>query len=127
MNEPFDISNINEKFLEQCRLHTDPIADQTIAEVISAGFESQINQVFMAIVQNDRFEQETFAPLGDKLGAILFDYFESTCHLPSWADSDLVLKGEEVFASYGPEIFMLLNVTLGTLIFTVNCCGYTLN
>lgn len=118
MNKSFDISYINEEFLDKCRLRTDPIADQTIAKVIIAGFESQINQVFTTIVQNDQFDRETFTPLGEELGQILFEYFEATCHLPDWADSDLILKGEEVFASYGPEVFMLLNVSSLPLCYT---------
>ncbi|SMD32137.1 hypothetical protein SAMN04488029_0477 [Reichenbachiella faecimaris] len=118
MNQTFDISNINESMLEQCRLRTDPIADQTIAKVIDDGFERQMNQVFLTIVQNDQFDRDTFLPLGAELGNILFEYFESTCHLPEWADPELVLKGEEVFANYGPEVFMLLNVSSLPLCYT---------
>lgn len=118
MFKTFDIASITEPMLEQSRLRTDPIADQTITDVIHAGFERQINEVFMTVVQNNQFDQQTFAPLGDGLGGILFDYFESTKQLPPWADPALILKGEEVFAKWGPEIFMLLNVSSLPLCYT---------
>lgn len=118
MNETFDISNINEAYLDSCRLRTDPIADRTITKIIDAGFEREINQVFKTIVQNDQFDRSTFVPLGEKLGGILYEYFESTCDLPEWAEPKLILEGEQLFASYGPEVFMLLNVSSLPLCYT---------
>ncbi|MEP3388991.1 MAG: oxygenase MpaB family protein [Reichenbachiella sp.] len=118
MKETFDISKITSPFLDQCRLQTDPIADNTIAKVIDSGFEQQINEIFMTIVQNHSFDRETFSSLGSELNNILFEYFESTCDLPEWADTDLILKGEGVFATYGPEVFMLLNVSSLPLCYT---------
>ncbi|MEO9964419.1 MAG: oxygenase MpaB family protein [Reichenbachiella sp.] len=118
MNNTFDIDHINEQMLAACRLRTDPQADEVIAKVISAGFEKQINQVFMTIVQNDRFDKETFSPLGQELGGILFEYFEDTHRLPAWADPELILQGEQIFAKYGPEIFLLLNVSSLPLCYT---------
>lgn len=118
MSEAFDQASINDSFLDACRLRTDPIADQTIAKIITAGYERQINQVFITIVQNHQFDRETFAPLGEELGEILHEYFQSTCHLPDWADSSMILEGEEVFAAYGPEVFMLLNVSSLPLCYT---------
>ncbi|WP_422359291.1 oxygenase MpaB family protein [Reichenbachiella sp.] len=118
MKETFDSSKITTPFLDQCRLQTDPIADETIAKIINSGFERQINEIFMTVVQNHKFDKETFASLGAELNQILFEYFESTCHLPEWADEDLILKGEGVFATYGPEVFMLLNVSSLPLCYT---------
>ncbi|WP_420580649.1 oxygenase MpaB family protein [Reichenbachiella sp.] len=118
MKERFDISKITTPFLDQSRLETDPIADDTITQVIKSGFERQINEIFMTIVQNHKFDKETFAELGPELSTILLEYFESTSHLPDWADEKLILKGEGVFAAYGPEVFMLLNVSSLPLCYT---------
>lgn len=118
MNKKFDIDHINETVLDNFRLQTDPIADQVISKIINSGYEAQINEVFMTIVRNHQFNSDTFSGLGDELGAILFDYFESTCHLPEWADAQLILQGEKVFATWGPEIFLLLNVSSLPLCYT---------
>ena len=118
MSNSFDINRINPVVLDEYRHQTDPIADQVITKIINSGFEAQINEVFMTIVRNHEFDKNTFSGLGDDLGAILFDYFESTHHLPEWADEALILQGEKVFATWGPEIFLLLNVSSLPLCYT---------
>ncbi|MCV9386521.1 oxygenase MpaB family protein [Reichenbachiella ulvae] len=106
----FDIALIDEKLLDEFRLMTDTLADDTVAEIISSGYEAQINQIFALLVQNDSVDPSVFSELEPDLAKTLIGYFEKTAHLPEWADADQLKIGEEVFAKFGPEIFMLLNV-----------------
>ncbi len=111
MNKPFKISAITPEVLDQYRLTTDQIADDTVAQIINSGFEKQINQIFMTLVSNESFTRETFSEFDAELATIVTKYFENTSHLPKWVDSEQIKIGERVFSMYGPEIFMLLNVS----------------
>ena len=111
MSTTFDISAITPELLDQCRLRTDPIADRTVSQIITSGYEKQINQLFMTLVSNQSFDDGTFDGFEPELANILNNYFQKTSLLPDWADPSLIKVGESVFSSYGPEIFMLLNVS----------------
>jgi len=111
MSSSFDLSNLTTEVLDNFRIVADPIADDAVAKIITSGFEKQIDRVFMSLVRNDTFNPETFSDFEPELAAILIDYFETTSHLPEWADRNLIKTGEKVFGTYGPEIFMLLNVS----------------
>ena len=43
---------------------------------------------------------------------------ESSGQLPTWFDDEKVKQGEKLFSLYGPEIFMLLNVSSLPLCYT---------
>lgn len=120
MKNTFDLSRINNKVLDAFRLAADPMADATVAKIITSGYEKQINQVFMTLVKNDSFNSTTFSAFDQELTSILNQYFDQSRHLPEWADSDLINTGEKIFSLYGPEIFMLLNVSSLPLCYT---CG----
>lgn len=111
MNQSFDLSKVTPEFLEQCRSEMDPLADNCVQQIIDSGFEKQINEVFMTLVRNDNFDAGTFSKFDSDLAKILDSYFEESAKLPDWVDSKLIKKGEGVFANFGPEIFMLLNLS----------------
>lgn len=104
------MNTITSDFLEAKRLITDPLADNVVAEIISSGYEKNINEVFMKLVRNNSYSPEVFKGLPDKVYALITNYFEVSGKLPDWADPELIEEGEKVFSQYGPEIFMLLNV-----------------
>ena len=87
--------------LQPYRSKTDPLADELIQHVLSSGEEMAISKLFDNLVQNDDLADVKFP---NKVQA----YFEETSKLPDWADQNLIKKGEEVFAKYGPEMSMLL-------------------
>jgi hypothetical protein len=118
MNTPFDIKVIDNTALDSYRLMTDPIADNTITKIIESNFEQQINQVMMLMFRNESFEKGMFSSLGPELSAILDSYIETTSKLPAWADLSKIKSGEKLFSLYGPEIFMLLNVSSLPLCYT---------
>lgn len=106
----YDRSLITSDFLSAKRLKTDPLADNTVAAIIDAGFEERINEVFYTMARNDGYSPELFSQFPEKIQTIITDYFDTSGVLPEWADSQLIQKGQEVFSLYGPEVFMLLNV-----------------
>ncbi|WP_109831456.1 oxygenase MpaB family protein [Reichenbachiella versicolor] len=112
MKEPvFDINSITVEKLDQFRHETDPLADQTVKTIIESGFEKQINQVFMTLVSNETYDENTFSKFDSGLAETLNDYFQQSSKLPTWLDPNKVEKGERVFSLYGPQIFMILNVS----------------
>ena len=111
MSKTFDINAITPEKLQEYRSVTDEEADNVVAAIIGSGFEKQINDVFMTLVRNTAVSSQTFSAFDADLAKILTEYFETTAQLPTWADHSLIEKGEQVFIDYGPEIFMLLNVS----------------
>lgn len=111
MASAFEISALTQETLQIYRSITDPLADETITKIITSGQEKQVNDVFLALVKNDGINKDAFSSLGPELESILNNYFEATAQLPKWADQDKIKKGEQLFIDYGPEIFMLLNVS----------------
>ena len=118
MNDVFAIEAITEEALEAFRKVTDPVADATVEKIISSGNEKKVNEVMMLLFRNASFEKGMFESLGSQLSAILDEYIESTQSLPQWADSKRIKEGEKIFSIYGPEIFMLLNVSSLPLCYT---------
>lgn len=114
----FNLEEITPQLLDQFRNQTDPIADDTVAKIIASGEEQQINKVMMLMFQNDSFQKGMFASLGDEISQLLDEYIESTGTLPEWAELDKVRSGEKLFSLYGPEVFMLLNVSSLPLCYT---------
>lgn len=114
----FDLARINPELLDQLRLKTDPLADAVVADIIQSGEEEKINKMMMILFRNDSFKKGMFSDLGETLSSKLDNYIEQTGSLPKWADMSRVRSGEKVFSLFGPEIFMLLNVSSLPLCYT---------
>ena len=111
MNSTFSVSEIDARILADFRLKTDSLADTVVSKIIDSGDEKKVNQMMMTLFRNDGFQKGMFTSLGQDLSNILDDYIEESGKLPSWADSAKINGGEKLFSLYGPEIFMLLNVS----------------
>lgn len=120
MKKPFDPLAINRERLQQFRAVTDPLADDVIQKIIESGQENQINQILMTLVRNDSFQKGMFSSLGPELSGVLDHYIEVSGVLPEWTDQKLISNSEKFFELYGPEIFMLLNVSSLPMCY---CCG----
>lgn len=120
MKTLFDPQKITAEVLTKFRFVTDPLADDVIAKIIESGQTEQINQILMTLVRSDSFKKGMFSALGQPLSEILDNYIEVSSKLPAWADAQLIKKGERIFERYGPEVFMLLNVSSLPLCY---CCG----
>ncbi len=120
MKPPFDPRKITIEALNQFRFATDPLADGVISQIIQSGHEKQINQILMTLVKSDTFQKGIFSSLGQQLSDTLDSYIEVSSKLPEWADTRLIRRGEQLFELYGPEVFMLLNVSSLPMCY---CCG----
>lgn len=118
METSFDLDRIDDTVLAQLRLATDPLADDTVASIITSGFEKKINQVMATLFRSSDFEKGMFAEFGPELSQLLDNYIVQSSKLPAWADAEKIKEGEKVFSLYGPEIFMLLNVSSLPLCYT---------
>lgn len=107
----FEISAINHDMLESFRKITDPIADNTVSKIIESGDDQKVNEVMMMLFRNQSFHKGMFDHLGSELSLILDEYIETTGKLPEWSNHTKIRNGEKLFALYGPEVFMLLNVS----------------
>ncbi|MEL7145192.1 MAG: oxygenase MpaB family protein [Bacteroidota bacterium] len=105
-------------FLQEKRLKTDHLADNVITQIIESGNEHCVNDVFMKLVRNDDYSPEFFDNLPKQVRIAVTNYFEDSAKLPTWANQDSIQQGERLFALYGPEIFMLLNVKSLPLCYT---------
>jgi len=107
----FNQTQITSSFLQSCRSETDELADDVIKKIIETGKAKQLNAVFSTLVSNHTFNKDTFNEFDETLKSTLDNYFIESAKLPNWYNADKIKVGEKVFAEYGPEIFMLLNVS----------------
>lgn len=106
----FSTHALTESFLTAKRHETDPLADQVVATIIDEGFEERINEIFYTLARNDSYTPELLSHFPENIQKVVGDYFTQSAKLPSWANDQLISKGQDVFGMYGPEVFMLLNV-----------------
>jgi hypothetical protein len=116
----YNPSKVTPASLREFRRITDPLADNVITSIVQSGQEKQINQILMMLVRNSSFQKGMFSSLGPELSDLLDRYIEATGKLPEWSDPKLIAKGEKLFTLYGPNIFMLLNVSSLPMCY---CCG----
>ena len=114
----FNPQNINTSFLEDCRNEGDPLADQTIQLILDHSDLSTLNQVFLKLVNNDSLSLTHFEQFSPKIKQALEGYFTASSTLPDWYNAALIQQAEAVFSEYGPEIFMLLNVSALPMCYT---------
>ncbi len=107
----FSIEEITFERLANFRKTTDPLADNAVTAIISSGEVKAVNEVLKRLFSNDGFEEVIFSDLPPALTTVLTQYIESSRTLPLWIEPTKIAKGEELFGKYGPEIFMLLNVS----------------
>lgn len=110
--------SIDITYLEECRSMSDPLADDAVKDIITSGDERKVNQLMGQLFANNSFSEGMFDHLGADIAKTIDTYLTSTSALPSWADPNLIKTGEQVFAKYGPEVFMLLNVSSLPLCYT---------
>ena len=114
----FNLSKITSSYLDTCRTLADPLADKVVAKIINSGEEPKINELMMQLFQNDSFHQGMFEGLGKPLSDCLDEYILESGQEPEWFQHEKILEGERIFSLYGPEVFMLLNVSSLPLCYT---------
>jgi mpaB/rubber oxygenase-like protein len=89
------------ELLEDMRNNTDPLADKVVAAVIDTGVQNALNALFRELVNNRDV-------IPASLPKEARDFFETTQHLPEWADQKKIKQGEDVFILHGPEMVPML-------------------
>ncbi|EMK18736.1 oxygenase MpaB family protein [Leptospira kirschneri] len=82
---------------------TDVYADQVIQDYFQSDKKDKLRSLalFNILTQN-------FGPIPTELPSYFKEYFEKTSVLPGWADLKKIQIAERVFATYGPQILMIL-------------------
>jgi hypothetical protein len=89
------------ELLDGMRELADPPADHVVAAVIESGGLEAFDQMMRYLVNNRDVLPTTLPP-------IVQDFFERTSVLPEWANQDKIVRGEQTFNLYGPEMIMML-------------------
>ena len=96
------------QFLDSMREMTDPLADEVVTTVVQSGGLEAFNQMMKQLVNNHDEIPTSLPP-------VVHEFFEQTKALPDWADQEKIVRGEQVFDLYGPEmVTMLFFVALPT-------------
>ena len=114
----FNLTNLTAEVLDQLRHQADPLADDVIQKVVAHGDQKKVSQLMMLLFQDSSFHKGMFVTLGDELSSTLDLYIEESAKLPQWANPQQITSGEQLFSKYGPEVFMLLNVSSLPLCYT---------
>lgn len=99
MNKP---NQWSEELLEASRLRTDPFADAFVADLAKTKTAHELYGIMRVLLD----EYVWFGH--EKLDNESHQFLDKASKLPSWADPELIKKGEAFFCLHGPEIGMVL-------------------
>ena len=91
----------SDAFLDSMRRVGDPPADAVIRDLVVRHDVERVNELLRSLVHNDDI-------VSADMPASVRDYLAQTEALPSWADNDLIRRGETFFDDNWPVIVMLL-------------------
>lgn len=93
----------SDDFLKSMSFKTDPLAEQVINEVVAGNDFGALHNLFKQLDYNSELSS------GSDLPKAVIDYFNAELVLPFWADQEKISLAQKVFATYCPEISLLLN------------------
>lgn len=93
----------NNDFLKSMSMKTDPLAEAIIEELAAGNDFLALRNLFMQLDYNNELSSSTLLP------KTVIDYFNAELALPNWADTKKIELAQSVFATYCPEISLLLN------------------
>jgi hypothetical protein len=91
------------EFLKQMSLLTDPTAESIITEIAVGEDFGNLRDLFKSLDSNDD------TALNSELPASVINYFNTNNTLPSWADHKKIKIAQQIFATFGPQISLILN------------------
>lgn len=95
--------NVND--LESFRFRQDPLADNLVADLIDHHGIPVVNQILPTLTRNYELKKELFpGPIGQQI----YHYLNETAAPPSWANPDAIKTAQDLFATHGVLIAMLL-------------------
>lgn len=102
MNNNTETRNWSEQSLLEARKIKDSIADKFVAELARTKSEKELYLIMQFLLNEYVWLDE------DQLDELSRQYLTTASKLPSWADPELIKKGEDFFAMHGFEISMVL-------------------
>src|SRR5687767_7170669 len=90
---------LTDTILDAARHRGDPLADETVAAIFTAGDTAAVTKLVSSLMRDDQAPGSLPAPVAE--------YFAKT-GISATRSSGSVAAGERVFAEHGPEIMMLL-------------------
>ncbi len=93
----------NDEFLMSMSHKTDPFAESIIKEVVADNDFGALHNLFKQLDYNSELSSDNNLP------KVVIDYFNAELTLPAWADTEKINIAQKVFATYCPEISLLLN------------------
>jgi hypothetical protein len=94
------IAKPTNELLDAKRKLGDPVADAVVADLIAGGHIDEVDRDLLSLLRNDQ-------ELPPNLPQSLHDYLEITKG-PVAVSADALLRGQNVYIDYGPEILMVL-------------------
>ncbi|MGA0560172.1 oxygenase MpaB family protein [Larkinella sp. VNQ87] len=93
--------------LEAFRSRQDPLADGLVADLIQDHDLRVVNQLLQTLTRNYELKPDLFpGPVGRRVG----QYLDATAHPPAWANPDAIKTAQDLFASHGVFISLLLQL-----------------
>lgn len=92
--------------LKALRQVQDPIADNLVAQIIAENGIDAVNELFSKLTRNYEIKASMFS---GNIGNLVEEYLATTRPMPSWANQDQIKIGQQIFATYGGFIAMILN------------------
>lgn len=93
--------------LEAFRFRQDPLADDLVADLIQRHGLGVVNQLLPTLTRNYELKKELFPGV---VGQHIYQYLSETAHPPSWANPDAIRTAQNLFATHGILIAMLLQL-----------------
>lgn len=94
-------SRWSNELLNAMRWQQDPVADAFLKQVVETEGQPQAMQIFNVLIHHIGIQ---LPDLPDYAAA----YFTETAALPSWADTEQIRLGQQLFAEHGPSMMALL-------------------
>ncbi|GAB3251967.1 oxygenase MpaB family protein [Larkinella harenae] len=91
--------------LEAFRFRQDPLADDVVADLIQRHGIPAVNQLLPILTRNYELKKELFPGV---VGQHIYQYLSETAHPPTWANPDAIKTAQDLFATHGILIAMLL-------------------
>lgn len=97
------VNKWTDDFLKTMSLKTDPLAEAVITDLIADNDFVALRSLFTQLDYNAE------STANNDLPKTVIDYFNAELTLPLWANYEKIRIGQNVFATYCPEVSLLLN------------------
>jgi len=90
-----------DKFLDAKRLQTDPLADETLEQLLTENGMEEAKRIFDLLIRNIEMPVSELPPG-------IQHYLQQTRQLPKWADTQKIALAQDLFLDHGPKFLIFL-------------------